>query len=366
MASERLEEFGKKTIAKINALTDSISKKQGSPIKIMHVCGTHEYTIANSGLKTLLNPNLKIISGPGCPVCVCPTKDIIASMQIAQNKSVILTSFGDMMRVPVNNTCLNDLSMKGCDIRTVYGPNDAIEIAKKNPDKEVVFFSVGFETTTPLIAYELFSQPPENFSVIVSNKLVPPAMETLMNSTDNELQGFILPGHVSAIIGVTAYRDLFNKFKVPMSIAGFEISDVLISLYMILKQIDSNEPELSNSYTRVVKEEGNVKAREIINKVFEVFDSEWRGIGTIEKSGNKINKEYERYDALKKFDFEMPVVEDIPKGCICNKIILGKSVPQDCPMFGKRCVPQNPYGSCMVSHEGTCRIAYIFEEHDEE
>ncbi len=358
------QEAGKKIIQRINNLADEIAKKQGKPIKIMHVCGTHEYTIANSGLRTLLSPNLQVIAGPGCPVCVCPPKDIMAAIELVKKESVILTSFGDMMRVPVNNTCINDLTMAEHDIRIVYGPNDAVEIARNNPEKQVVFFSVGFETTTPLIAFELMNNPPQNFSTIISNRLVPPAMDVLMASPDNELQGFILPGHVSAIIGLVAYQSLFDKYRTPMNIAGFEPSDVIMSLYRLLTQINDGNPKLENSYTRVVKEEGNLKAKAVLNECFDVVDSNWRGIGVIPKSGYLLNKKYQEYDALKKFEISTPTIEETPRGCICDKIILGKSIPQDCPMFGHRCIPENPYGSCMVSHEGTCRIAYMFKTNE--
>lgn len=352
----------KQIIKKINLIADEIAIKQGKPIKIMHVCGTHEYTIENSGLRSVLTSNLKVIAGPGCPVCVCPSIDILSAMEIVKKNSVILTSFGDMMRVPVNNTCIKDLSMLGHDIRTVYGPNDAVELAKNNHDKEIVFFSVGFETTTPLIAFELINQPPENFSVIISNRLVPPALDILMASPDNELQGFILPGHVSAVIGLVAYKFLFEKYNTPMVIAGFEIQDVLTSLYRILKQLDSEQPALENTYKRVVKEEGNIKAKSVLEECFDIVDSAWRGIGILPKSGYELNSKYQKFDALKRFPVSIPQFEDTPKGCICDKIILGKSQPNECPMFGKRCVPENPYGSCMVSHEGTCRIAHMFKQ----
>ncbi len=358
------QDSGQKIIKNINNLADLFAKKQGKPIKIMHVCGTHEYTIANHGLRTLLSSNLQVIAGPGCPVCVCPPKDILAAMELVKKESLILTSFGDMMRVPINNTCINDLSMAGHDVRIVYGPNDAVEIARNNPKKQVVFFSVGFETTTPLIAFEIQNNPPENFSTIISNRLVPPAMDVLMASPDNELQGFILPGHVSAIIGVDAYRPLFEKYRTPMVIAGFEIQDVLISLYRILVALKEGEPKLENTYTRVVKEEGNIKAKAILKECFDIADSNWRGVGIIPKSGYILNEKYERYDALKKYNVPIPQIDETPKGCICDKIILGKSIPEDCPMFGSRCIPENPYGSCMVSHEGTCRIAHMFQEND--
>jgi hydrogenase expression/formation protein HypD len=349
-------------LEKINNLADHLADEKGKPIKIMHVCGTHEYTVANNGLRSLLTPRLEIIAGPGCPVCVCPSEDILIGIEIAKRTNVILTSFGDMMRVPADNMTLNDIGAKGADIRVVYGPNDAVKIARENPEKEVVFFSVGFETTTPLIAFELANDPPKNFSVIISNRLVPPALDLLMQLPDNELDGFLMPGHVSAILGSKIYEPLVERYNVPMVIGGFEINDVLISLLIVLKQIEKKVFKVENSYSRLVKPEGNEKAQAIVEQVFEAADSNWRGIGIIPNSGMKIKEKYQQYDATIKFKIELPKTNPIPIGCICHKVILGKAKPKECIMFGKKCVPEKPYGPCMVSHEGTCRIAHMFSE----
>ncbi|MHA1766361.1 MAG: hydrogenase formation protein HypD [Promethearchaeota archaeon] len=338
------------------------SKKLTHPIMIMHVCGTHEYTVAKNGIRNLLPENVKIISGPGCPVCVCPTGDLDLAIELSKREDTIITTFGDMMRVPSSTISLFEARAQGHDIRVVYGPNDAVELAKKNSSKEIVFFAVGFETTTPSVAFELLNNPPSNFSVICAHKLVPPAMDLLLNLPHLKIDGFLLPGHVCAIIGSKPFEPYARKYHSPMVVGGFEVNDVLISLYYIIRQINKKEAYVDNTYTRIVKHEGNQKALQYLNEAFEPIDSVWRGIGMIPKSGLKIRKELENYDAIVKFNVKIEEKIEMPKGCSCDKVLIGTIPPQKCPLFGDSCTPRHPIGPCMVSHEGACKIAFSFKE----
>lgn len=341
----------------------TIAAKIPQTITIMHVCGTHEYVIAKNSLRELLPSNVKVISGPGCPVCVCPTSDIDLAIELAKKPNLILTTFGDMMRVPSSTMSMYEAKARGMDVRVVYGPHDAVELAQQNPEKEVVFFAIGFETTAPLIAFEILNNPPSNFSVICAHKVVPPAMELLLSANEQSISGFLLPGHVSAIIGVNAYLPLLEKYKSPMVVGGFEVSDVLISIYYLLRQIAAKEAKVENTYTRIVKPEGNTKAQEYLHNAFELCDSVWRGIGMIKNGGYRIVSNLNKYDAVQKFGIQIPHVAEMPKGCSCDQVLLGKKTPQECPLFDKKCTPQNPVGPCMVSHEGSCKIAHMFQKY---
>jgi len=350
--------FSKEIISNIRKLIDEIGRK----VKIMHVCGTHEHVICEYGLRSLLPQNLELIAGPGCPVCVCPAADIDKAIEIAKKPNVILTTFGDMIRVPSSRNSLLRQKAMGSDIRIVYGPNEAVKIAKENPDKEIVFFSVGFETTAPLTAFEIYSDPPENFSVICSLRLIPPSMELIVGLPDVMVDGFIIPGHVAAIIGVKSFESFSNIYRYPGVICGFEPNDILISIFLILKQIRNKEYKTINEYSRIVKYEGNLKAEELLNNVFEITISNWRGIGRILNGGYKIRQKYSKYDALKKFEVEVQDSLDIPLGCSCHLVLIGKIRPDECKLFGRSCTPINPIGPCMVSSEGTCRIAFMFKK----
>ena len=354
----RSPQFAKKLVSKIKALAAEI----GRDVKLMHVCGTHEHVICEHGLRSLLPGNIEIISGPGCPVCVCPAADIDRAIEIARLPNTILTTFGDMIRVPSTSIYLREEKSEGADIRVVYGPSDAVKIARENPDKEVVFFSIGFETTAPLPAYELYSKPPENFSIICANKTVPPAMELIVAMPDVQIEGFITPGHVAAIIGAKPFEMFSSAYRYPNVITGFEPNDVLLGLMLLLQQIAEKKSETINEYSRIVKYDGNVKAQEIMNQVFETTTSPWRGIGRIADGGLKLRPEFDQYDAMKRFDVEITDSNDIPLGCSCHLVLTGKIRPHECPLFGKKCTPINPIGPCMVSHEGTCKIAYMFRD----
>ena len=350
--------FTNKIIKSINKLIKDINR----PLKLMHVCGTHEHTISKYGLRTLLPKEIEVLSGPGCPVCICPAADIDKAVELGKRDDTIITTFGDMIRVPATNISLAELKARGADVRIVYGPNDAVKIAKENPNKEVIFFAIGFETTVPLIGYEIQSEPPPNFSVICALKLIPAALELLMSQSQLRIDGFISPGHVSTIIGLKPYEIFSQGYKIPNVISGFEPNDVLLSILMLLKQVRDKNFDTLNEYSRVVKPEGNIIAQKIIEDVFEPVSSPWRGIGRIYDGGLIIREKYRKFDADKKFDIKIEKSQDIPPGCSCHLVMVGKLYPHECKLFGKECTPINPIGPCMVSMEGTCSIYYKFHK----
>lgn len=353
-------ELSKKILTKLHDEVKSLPPSQ--KVHFMHICGTHEYTIAKNGLRSVLPTQIDVISGPGCPVCVCPASDIDVAIELSKKPEVIITTFGDMLRVPASEKTLFEAKAEGGDIRVVYGPHDAVELAIKNPDREVVFFSIGFETTVPLPAFEIYNNPPDNFSIICANKLVPPAFDLLMQMEDTNINGFILPGHVCAILGSNPFVPYAEKYKSPMVVSGFEVNDVLISIYYLVKQHIQGTSLVENTYTRIVKPEGNLKAKEIVNAVFEPKESMWRGIGNVPEGGLYLRKKFARYDAIQKFDITLPENVTMPEGCLCATVMMGKDKPLDCPLFNTECTPIHPIGPCMVSHEGTCKIAHMFRE----
>jgi len=354
----RNKEFTEKIIKSIKKLVKEIDR----PLKFMHVCGTHEHTISKYGLRPLLPKEIEIISGPGCPVCICPAADIDKAVELGKRDDTIIITFGDMIRVPATSISLAELKAKGADVRIVYGPNDAIKVAKENPNKEVIFFAIGFETTVPLIGYEIQSNPPSNFSVICAHKLIPAALELLISQSQLKIDGFISPGHVSTIIGLKPFKIFSDGYKVPNVIAGFEPNDVLLAILMLLKQKKDKKFETLNEYSRVVKPEGNKIAQKIIADVFETVSSPWRGIGRILDGGLAIKEKYEELDADKKFNIKIEKSQDIPPGCSCHHIMVGKLYPYECKLFRKECTPLNPIGPCMVSMEGTCSIYYKYHQ----
>ena len=334
------------------ALADKIEKlAAGREIKIMHVCGTHEYAITKSGIRSLLPKNVKVVMGPGCPVCVTPQAEIDAIVEMAE-QGIIICTYGDLLRVPGTKSSLYD---SVGDIHIVQSISQAVDIAKQNPTKDVVFMAVGFETTAPTTAAVILNDPPANFSVLDSHRLVPPAMEWLMEQGEAKLSGFLLPGHVCTIAGIEEYE----RFKVPQVIAGFEPLEVMYGLYKLVKQVAEGRAEVENAYPSVVKREGNVKARHMMAEVFDVCDIMWRGFPVIPKSGLKLKKQYEQYDALKKYGIELKETK-VTTGCLCNELLRGIKEPTDCKLFGKACTPLKPVGACMVSTEGACRIWYTY------
>ncbi|MBU0701938.1 hydrogenase formation protein HypD [bacterium] len=386
--------LAKGLIESINRLVDRTDRK----IVLMEVCGTHTVAIFKHGIRNLLDSSIRLVSGPGCPVCVTAAQDIDRAVWLSRQKDVILATFGDMIRVPGSTVSLEGFSgsykdaregsrgdaetrrgervnslerqrVEGADIRVVYSVLDALELAKTNPAKKVIFLGVGFETTSPSIAsciYTANKQGISNFWVFVCHKLIPPAMRALLEAGEATINGFICPGHVSTIIGSLPYEFIAKEFGVPCVIAGFEPLDILQSVYMLISQIKETKAQVQIQYSRCVKPEGNEKALSKLYEVFEPADSNWRGIGVIPDSGLRIRQEYSRFDA--NLAFEIP--HDINVGadskpalsaeCICGKILRGIAIPSDCPLFGKVCTTENPIGACMVSTEGTCAAYYKY------
>jgi len=329
------------------------SKKE--EVKICHVCGTHEWTITHYGLRKLLPENVEVIAGPGCPVCIVPASEIDEAVELAL-RGVTITCFGDLFRVPGSSKSLLDAKAEGADVRIVYSVSDAVRLARSNPEKNFVFFAVGFETTAPSTAVEILRKPPGNLSFLVSHRLIPPAMRLLVEMEDLSLNGFIAPGHVSTIIGLKPYEMFPRKYQMPIVVAGFEPLDVLFAVYMILKQLTEGKARLENEYSRAVRWEGNVKAQRIMHTAFNVVDGRWRGLGLIESSKLIPREEYSTLDAHLKYDLKIEKGIDIRPGCKCHLIIIGKIKPTECPLFMKTCTPRKPVGACMVGSEGTCRI----------
>lgn len=328
--------------------------------RFMHLCGTHEYTITHSGIRQLLPENVELLAGPGCPVCICPPEDVASAITIASKPDALLTTYGDMMRVPAGDLgSLNTARSQGAQVQVVYSMMDAIIAAKEHPNKEVVHFAIGFETTTPPTAAELLGDPPKNFSVLVSHRLIPPAEVFLLEQGEVGIDGFLCPGHVSVITGVQGYIQISDQYKVPQVIAGFEPVDVLLGLVMLLRQVVEGRGEVENEYTRAVTFEGNVHARELIDQVFEQVDARWRGIGLIPESGLALREKYMTFDARTRLEIEVePQKYEMPPGCKCGEVLRGIMRPVECPLFASKCTPENPIGPCMVSMEGTCNVVY--------
>jgi len=362
MTIKHIEEYRDADIAK--SLVQKIQATSHRKIRLMEVCGTHTVSIFRSGIRSLLPDTISLLSGPGCPVCVTDQKEIDAFIALARIEDVILATFGDLMRVPGTLTSLQKEKAEGCDVRVVYSTMDAVELAQKNPQKQVIFLGVGFETTAPTIAAAIQTAKQTglaNFSVFSAHKVVPPALKALMSMDDVRVDGFILPGHVSVIIGKDAYAAFFKQFKIPCAIAGFEPVDILQAIQHLVSQIETESPQLKNAYGRAVTEQGNVTAQKLLAETFNVQEVVWRGIGIIPKSGLKIKTGLAAFDAEQKFDFDVPVSED-PKGCACGDILTGTKKPFECPLYKTRCTPMNPVGPCMVSTEGTCAAYYRYHQ----
>ncbi len=323
-------------------------------VRIMNVCGSHEHTIAFSGMRSLLPRNLELIPGPGCPVCVCPESDIINAIRLSKRQDVILVTYGDMLRVPSRE---GSIRAGGGNYRIITSPFEAVRIARANPRRKIVFFSIGFETTTAPAAAVLESGVPGNLYMLCSHRLTPAIMETLVRDAETGIDGFIAPGHVSAIVGSDAWNVFPAKYGIPAVVAGFEAENLLLGISDILARLGRREVRAGNVYGRVVRPGGNVRAQELMNKYFEVADVNWRGIGSVPSSGLELREEYGGRDARKVFGLGEVKEEKIP-GCICGDIILGRAYPSACGLFGMACNPQSPAGPCMVSVEGACNIWY--------
>ncbi len=333
-------------------------------LRFMHVCGTHQDTLAKHGLDTMLKDcGITIGQGPGCPVCVTTPREIEEMLTLAR-KGKTVTTFGDMMNVPGERQSLRSMAAEGCDVRTVYSIDDAVHIAKQEKEKDVVFMAVGFETTAPTTAAVLLKEPPKNFSVLCCHRTIPPALQAVLDMGELNIDGFIEPGHVSTIIGLKPYEFISKRYHVPQVVAGFEPIDLLMGAWMLVRQIQRNSASVENEYMRAVKEEGNLKAQDAIKNVFDPADVEWRGFPCIPESGLSLKDEFAAYDARKKYAKDLAVLKEKtftePKGCRCGEVLRGLIASQECPLFGNKCTPKTPIGPCMVSIEGSCNIEYRY------
>ncbi len=360
MALKHVHEYRDGNLAK--QLIAAIHALNVDGLRLMEVCGTHTMSIFRHGIPSVLPPGIELLSGPGCPVCVTAQQDINAFVKLAGQKNVIVATFGDLMRVPGSGSSLQKEKAEGRDVRVVYSVFDALYIAQENPGREIVFCAVGFETTTPTVAAAVImgeEQKLHNFSIHCAHKMTPPALGALMKIPEVNIDGFLLPGHVSVITGTEGYRDVFERYRVPSVIAGFEPVDILKGIYMLALQNKSGNSALENAYERAVSRDGNPKARQIMAQVFEPVDTAWRGIGEIPSSGMKLKEEFDHFNALKKFDLTLKETFE-PAGCACGDILMGLKTPEQCIMYGKKCTPVHPVGPCMVSSEGACSAYYRY------
>jgi len=342
-------------------IREAVSGFSGT-MTLMEVCGTHTMAIYQHGIRSLLPESIRLISGPGCPVCVTPVDYVDHAVALARRPKTIVATFGDMVRVPGSTSSLLREKAKGADVRVVYSPLDAVALAQKNPEQAVVFLGVGFETTTPTIAGSILEakrRGAANYSVLGAHKTIPGPMAILADDPELKVDGYLCPAHVSAVIGADAYEPLARDHRVPCVVTGFEPLDMLQGVAMLARQIAAGEARVEIQYSRIVKKEGNARAREILYEVFEPCDARWRGIGVIPDSGLGIRPAYAAFDAA----VQLPVEVEAPKehaGCLCGEILKGKVAPKQCPLFRTACTPENPVGACMVSSEGTCAAEYKY------
>jgi hydrogenase expression/formation protein HypD len=360
MSIKHLEEYRDPELAR--RLIERIHAIPARPVRLMEVCGTHTVSIFRSGIRSVLPDGVSLVSGPGCPVCVTDQGDIDAFIAISRMDGVIVATFGDLIRVPGTDSSLQAERAAGREVRVVYSAMDALDIARQHPDKRVVFLGVGFETTAPTIAATIMAAKASgltNFLVYSAHKTVPQALAALVTAPDVRIDGFILPGHVSVIIGSDAYRFLTTDHHTPAVIAGFEPADILQAVYALVVQIHTGHAELENAYPRAVTPTGNPKAVSVMNTVFEPVDAVWRGIGTIAGSGLKIREGYADHDAARQLDIQVSASVMI-RGCACGDILKGVKIPPECALYKTRCTPVHPIGPCMVSSEGTCAAYYRY------
>lgn len=358
-----LDEYRDGRIAR--ALATEIASATTKSWVLMEICGGQTHTIMRYGLDELLPSNIELVHGPGCPVCVTPLETIDKAIALALRPDVTLVSYGDMLRVPGSNSDLLRAKAQGADVRIAYSPVEAVRFAKANPDRNVVFLAIGFETTAPanaMAAWQAKRDGLRNFSMLVSHVLVPPAIRALLASPENRVQGFIAPGHVCTIMGYQEYEALVRDFAMPIVVGGFEPVDLLEAILMLVKQLERGDSRVENQYVRSVSYEGNLPAQQILQDVFEIADQKWRGIGSIPRSGLKLSPEYAAYDANEIFDLEL-ITADEPAECISAQVLQGLKKPTDCPAFAIRCTPENPMGAPMVSAEGACAAYYHYRRH---
>jgi len=344
-------------------IAESIRKRSTRNIVLMEVCGGHTMAVHKFGLRELLPETIRLISGPGCPVCVSGTGFIDNVVKLAKMPGNIIATYGDLVRVPGSSSSLEQEKGTGADVRFVYSVLDSLDIARRNPDRTIVFPGIGFETTAPATAAAIFHAHKEglqNFKVLSSHKVMPPVMRALIDE-GVKIDGYIAPGHVTAITGTEMYRPIVEKYGLGIVVAGFEPTDILQSIKMLVAQFEDHDPKVEIQYSRVVKPEGNSIARKLMDEIFEPRDDRWRGIGMIPDSGLKIRRKYQSFDAEK--HFELPETEETePAGCICGEVLKGLKIPTDCPLFAEVCTPVNPVGACMVSNEGTCAAYYRYRK----
>jgi len=355
-----IEEFRDPEVAR--HLLREIRLAASRPWTIMEVCGGQTHAIIKHGLDRLLSGVVDLVHGPGCPVCVTPLELVDKAVLLASRRDVTFVSFGDMLRVPGSRKDLFMVKSEGGDVRVVYSPLDALRIARQNPDRQVVFFAVGFETTAPNNAMAVWRAHREglaNFSLLVSHVLVPPAMKVLLASPHNRVQGYLAAGHVCTVMGWEEYEPIATTYKVPIVVTGFEPLDILEGLLMVVRQLERGEAWVQNQYTRAVRREGNVAARELISRVFEIADRKWRGVGPIPASGLRLKEEFSAYDAERRFELEDLRVDE-PAACISGLVLQGLKKPHECPAFGRQCTPRTPLGATMVSAEGACAAYYSY------
>lgn len=346
-----------------NGLLKKLTNRLDRPLRFMEVCGTHTVSIFKSGVRSLLPEGITHLTGPGCPICVTHDSEIALFLELANKQDVIIATFGDLMRVPgPGGRSLKHAQADGAHISVIYSPIDILKLATDNPNKVVVFPGIGFETTAPTIAGTLLmaeKQRIDNIAVVSCHKLVPPALEALLSDPDCTIDAFLLPGHVSMVLGILPYTFVAEKWKKPAIVAGFEPADILDALCRMVEQIHTGEYKVENAYPRAVYAEGNPKAREILYKVFHVADARWRGLELLPMSGLVFRPEYEKFDALVRFGCTLPEVRPIP-GCKCGEVLKGKILPDQCPLFGRACTPAKPVGPCMVSTEGSCAAYFKY------
>ena len=346
-------------------LVDQIRARVTRPSVLMEICGGQTHTLMRYGIDELIPPEVELVHGPGCPVCVTPIEVVDKAVEIASRPDVIFVSYGDMLRVPGTRSDLFRVKANGGDVRIAYSPMEAVKIAQKNPQRQVVFFGIGFETTAPANAMAVFKAHNlglTNFSELVSHVLVPPAIRLLLNSPENRVQGFIAPGHVCTVMGYWEYKALVDQFHVPIVVGGFEPVDLLEAILMLVAQLEDGRAEVENQYARSVSYHGNEPAQRIVEQVFEVADRKWRGIGSIPMSGLRLRPEFAAYDAEKIFGVsEMEAAE--PPECISAQVLQGLKKPVDCPAFATHCTPESPLGAPMVSSEGACAAYYLYRRH---
>ncbi len=346
----------------IRRVLSAIGAAARRPWTMMEICGGQTHTLLRSGIDRMLPESVEVVHGPGCPVCVTPLEQIDRAIAIARRPKTILTSFGDMLRVPGSDVDLLSVKAEGADVRIVYSPLDAVKLAQAHPDRDVVFFAVGFETTAPANAMAVWQAHElglTNFSILSSHVLVPPAMEAILGSKDNRIQGFLAAGHVCTVMGYEEYEPIATRYRVPIVVTGFEPLDLVQGIYMTVVALEAGRVGVENQYSRSVRREGNVPARRLIDQVFEVCDRPWRGIGVIPRSGLRLRPAYEAYDAERRFAVESVSATESPL-CIAGEILRGTTKPRECSQFGTRCTPEHPLGAPMVSSEGACAAYFRY------